>query len=252
VAIFNNEGRSVHVSEFLYKKSVIVVRGNYKPPTLTSVDVFKQSSRQFCTDVICELNQTHLLAELTLQGLTADGDLDAQDFLHRTDLLNALGHYVLVSNSKSHQNLIKYLHDYKVDKVGLLIGVLELLDIITEKFEQNQSGNLLSAMGELFTRDIRIYTYPALNEDGKVMSAKNLPVPEGINFLYKYLLDSQHVVEVDDYDESLLKIFPWEVLRLIREGNDEWKKMVPEETVSLIEEKKMFGYQPSREPIEKE
>lgn len=249
VAIFNEKGRSVHVSEFLYKKSVIVVRGHYKPPTLVSEDVFKRSSDQFCTDVICELNQTHLLAELTLQGLTADGPIDNLDFLHRADLLNALGRYVLVSNSKSHQNLITYLSDYRVLKVGLLIGVLDLLEIITEKFEQNRAGNLLSAMGELFTKDIRIYTYPALNEEGEILSASNLPVPEGIVFLYKYLLDSQHIVEVENYDESLLKIFPWEVLKLIRSGDDQWKTMVPEVLVPLIEGKKMFGYKKSTQPM---
>ncbi|MDX1684426.1 MAG: TonB-dependent receptor [Saprospiraceae bacterium] len=242
VAIFNDKGRSVHVSEFLYKKSVIVVRGHYKPPTLTSVDVFKQSSRQFCTDAICELNQTHMLAELTLDNLKSEDQLDEKDYLHRADLLNALGQYVLVSDCKSHQNLISYLRDYKVSKLGLLIGVRELLEIITRNFEQNRSGNLLSAMGELFTKDIRIYTYPALTEDGTILRAKDLPVPEGIEFLYKYLLDSQHIVEVEEYDESLLKIFPWEVLRLIREGDDAWKEMVPEEIIGLIEEKKMFGY----------
>lgn len=249
VAIFDDKGRSVHVSEFLYKKSVIVVRGHYKPPTLTSVDVFKQASRQFCTDVICELNQTHLLAELTLQNLRSDGELDEADFLHRADLLNALGQFVLVSDSRSHQSLISYLRDYRIDKVGLLIGVRELLDIIQEKFEQNRAGSLLSAMGELFTKNIRIYTYPVLTEEGDILNARNLPVPEGIEFLYKYLLDSQHIVEIEDYDESLLEIFPWEVLRLIENGDEKWKVMVPEVTVPLIEEKRMFGYRPKTESI---
>lgn len=242
IAIFNQEGRSVHVSEFLYKKSVMVVRGNYKPPTLVSVDVFKKSFAQFCDDITCEINQAHLLAELTLQNLskTEDGKIDRLDFSHRADLLNALGHYVIVSDFQSHQKLIEYLHDYRVEKVGLLIGVLELTEIITEKFEQNMDGSLLSAMGELFTKDIRIYTYPALNEKGEVLRAGNLPIPEGIEFLYKYLLESQHIVEVKDYDESLLKIFPWEVLKLIADGDDTWKSMVPEETISLIEQKDMF------------
>jgi hypothetical protein len=34
IAIFSPEGRAVHAGEFLYKKSVLIAKGSYRPPTL--------------------------------------------------------------------------------------------------------------------------------------------------------------------------------------------------------------------------
>lgn len=241
IAVFNENGRSVHVSEFLYKKSVMVVRGHYRPPTLVSVDVFKKSYRQFCQDVNCGIDKADLLAELTIDSLKMNGEIDEEDFLNRVDLLNALGHHVVVSNYQKHDTLITYLKDYKVEEVGLLIGVRELEDVISSKFEKNVEGALLSAMGELFTKNIRIYTYPAFGQDGEIITASNMPVPEGIKFLYKYLLDSQHIVEVEDYDASLLNIFGWKVIDLIQKGDEKWIEMVPPAVSSLILRNSMYG-----------
>ena len=50
-------------------------------------------------------------------------------------------------------------------------------------------GRLLVAFGELFTRNIKIYVYPALfGKERKLITGKDLPVPEGIKFLYKFFL----------------------------------------------------------------
>ena len=181
-------------------------------------------------------------AELTLDTLSDEnGFVDETDFLQRADFLNALGHYVVVSNYVKHDTLINYLKDYRVNEVGLLIGVRELKDVIASKFEKNVEGALLSAMGELFSKNIRIYAYPAFGENGEIITAGTMPVPEGIKFLYKYLLDSQHIVEVKDYDESLLNIFGWKVKELIKKGDDAWKQLVPVEVAQLIEKNGLYG-----------
>ena len=242
IAIFDEKGKAAHVSEFLYKKSVMAVRGHYNPPTLVSLDVFKTSYTQFCDDISCDIDKTHILAELTLDTLSDEnGFVDEADFLQRADFLNALGHYVVVSNYAKHDTLINYLKDYRVKEVGLLIGVRELKDVIASKFEKNVEGALLSAMGELFSKNIRIYAYPAFGENGEIITAGTMPVPEGIKFLYKYLLDSQHIVEVKDYDESLLNIFGWKVKELIKKGDDAWKQLVPQEVAELIEKNGLYG-----------
>ncbi len=241
IAMFDENGDSIHAGEFLYRHSVMVVRGNYRPPTLTSVNVFESSFKQFKDDFECDEEKSTLLAELSLNNLKIDGEINLTDFLNRAKLLNKLGHKVIISNYPNHHNLISYLREFKVPKLGLLIGVNELQTIINEKYERNHDGRLLSAMGELFTKNIRIYAFPALNQEtNELITASNLPVPEGIDFLIKYLLDSQHIVEVQGYDPELLSIFAWEVLDSINRNDDEWKKMVPAETIQLIEKEQMF------------
>jgi hypothetical protein len=125
-----------------------------------------------------------------------------------------------------------------------VIGVRELQEIIARKYYANRDGNLLVAFGELFTRNIRIYAYPILSHDGSggLLTANTMPVPEGIKFLYQYLIDSQHLVEVTGYNEGLLHIFPQNVLQMIREQTTGWEQYLPAEVTDLIKEEKLFGW----------
>jgi hypothetical protein len=165
-----------------------------------------------------------------------------------------LGQSVLLSDCPNHQMLINYLSDYKIANLGLVIGVRELLEIIEEKYYHNQDGRLLVAFGELFSQNIRIYAYPAMKEEsgggsGEIMTASNLPVPEGIRFLYKYLLESKQIVEVEKYNAGNLNIYPQKVLAEIRQGDKAWEQKVPAPLVQLIKSRGMFGYKNSQEGI---
>ncbi len=241
VAIFDEHKNSIHASEFLYKKHLIVVRGHYRPPTLVSLDVLEKSFEQFKLEEKVDNDRAYLITELTLENLMDNGEIDEFDFKSRADMLCALGQKVMVTNCSNHQNLINYLSDYKIQNLGLVIGVRELYEIIESKYNNNKDGRLLVAFGELFTKNIRIYVYPALEDDQKtIMTADTLRVPEGITFLYKHLLDSKQIVSIDKYNEGLLSIYPDNVHDAICEGRDGWEVMVPKELTELIRGEGLF------------
>ena len=245
VTIFDTEGKPQHASEFLYKKSLMVVRGNFRPPTLVTSDVFKSSFKQFCDEPDVDPNKAVLLSEITLEYLTRDdGKIHEADFLARAELLGAMGHSVILSNCDNHQHLITYMSDHKVQQFGIVIGVHELLSILKEKYEQNQDGRLLVAFGELFTRKVKVYAYPALKDEhsSELWTAATLPVPEGIKFLYRHLLDSEQIVEVQQYNAETLKIFPHIVFSKILNDEDGWEDMVPEYLAKLIKEKGLYDF----------
>ncbi len=243
LAIFDEDKTCIHASEFLYKKSLMVVRGNFRPPTLVILDVINVSFNQFIKEKDESKDNAVICTELTLDNLKGkDGVIDEKDFLDRTELICKLGHKVIISNCTNHQMLINYMNDYKIKNLGLVIGVHQLLQIINEKYYQNQDGRLLVAFGELFTRNITIYGYPADTRGKGLLTASTLPVPDGIKFLYQYLLDSKQIVEVVGYQRDLLNIFSDMVLASIKEGSDEWKDYVPTELIDVIIEKKLFGY----------
>ncbi len=243
VAIFGPDGQSMHGSEFLYRKALMVVRGNYRPPTLVSLDVIRSSFAQFKAEEEVDADRAYIMTELTLDNLMVDGEIRQDDFLNRADLLCAMGQTVIISNCRNHQRLINYLEDFRITKLGLVIGVRELLEIVNEKFYQNRDGRLLVAFGELFTRNIQIFAYPALREgSGELMTGSNLPVPEGIRFLYRYLIDSEHIVEVVNFNRELLHIMPQNVLHMIQSGEPGWEEMLPANLADLVKQKRMFGY----------
>ncbi len=243
VAMFGPDGQNVHASEFLYKKHVLVVRGSYRPATLVNLDMIKSSWEQFKNEPEVEARKAYLLTEITMDNLLANGDLDEQDFLDRAELLNALGYTVVISNCEQHQKLIHYLSDYKIQRLGLVIGVRQLMDIVNEKYYKNMDGRLLAAVGELFTRNVKMYVYPMYQEGSSdLMNCQNMPVPEGIKFLYQHLVDSGQLSDIKGYNADNLHIFSKRVLQMLQSDEEGWEAMVPPKVAQLIREKCLFGF----------
>ena len=245
VAMFDEKGQMTHASEHLYKKHLMVVRGHYRPPTKVTLDVIESSLRQFKAQPDVEEDRARLIAEITLENLIVDGKTDENDFLMRAKMLNGLNQRVIISNCNNHQNLINYLSDYKIKNLGLVIGARELNHIIHEKYKLNQDGRLLVAFGELFNRNIIIYVYPAYDDNGALLTAETLPVPKGITFLYKHLLDCKQIVQVKDFNRELLKIQPNVVINDLLSGEDDWEDKLPQEVIDVIKENNYFGRRPA-------
>ena len=246
VTMFDTNKESIHPSEFLYRGSIMVIRGNFRPPTIVTEDVIHAGFNQFKQACKVPDDKLFLLLEMTKEYLTAEtGKFDETDFLERADMLMALGHRVMISNCDHHEMLINYLSDYKLANVGIVIGVIELQKIIVDKYNQNQDGRLLTSFGELFSQNISVYVYPALDPDSNTMvTALNMQVPEKIRFLYHFLLDSKQIIPIEGYKAENLHIYPNDVLSEIRSGSDAWEKKVPAALVSLIRKKSLFGYKP--------
>lgn len=243
VTMFDPEGQTIHASEFLYRKNVMVVRGSFRPPTLVNMDMIRSGFQQFINEEGVDPEKSRLLTEITLDNLKAEGEIDEKDFLDRADLLRALGQYVIISNCEQHQKLIRYLAKYKVQKLGLVLGVQVLLELINDKYYQNMDGRLLAAFGELFTRNVKIYTYPALQEGSEeLMNAQNMPLPEGVSFLLQHLLNSAQIVDINGFNPDILHIFSKQVLQMLKEGDKAWEEMVPKKVATLIKDNFLFGY----------
>ncbi len=243
VAMFGPDGKGLHPSEFLYRKSVMVVRGSFRPATLVNMDMIRSGFEQFREESEVDARKTYLLTEITIGNLGTGGSIDDQDFLDRVTLLNTLGQTVMISSLEDHEGLNRYFYEQKVPLIGIVIGVRELLDLISQRYYGNQDGSLLEAFGRLFTKGVRFYAYPALQEgSGELMNTQNLPVPEGVKFIYQHLVDAKHIVDVANPDTEHLHIFSKEVFRMIQSGEKGWEPMVPNKVAQLIKDKYLFGY----------
>ncbi len=243
VAIFGPDKRNMQAGEFLYRKNVLVVRGSFRPVTLVNEDMIRSSWEQFRSEKDVDAKKSFLLTEITLDNLMLEGSLDEQDFLDRADLLCALGQTVMVTNCEQHQKLIRYLADYKVPKLGMVVGVKQLLDTINEKYYNNLDGRLLTAFGELFTRNVKVYVYPMLQEgSNEMMTADNIPVPDGVKFLYRHLLESKHIEDIRNFHPEYLHIYSKQVLKMIKHDEEGWETMVPEKVQKQVREKCLFGF----------
>lgn len=244
VTMFGADGNSVHASEFLYRKNVLVVRGSFRPPTLVNQNMIKVANQQFRNDPKVDSSKTFLLSEITLNNLCdVDNKIDEKDYLDRVELLCALGQTVVITSSKEHQKLVNYLADYKVQQIGFVLGVQPVLELLSETYYQNMETRLLAAFGELFSSHVRMYIYPALQHgSAELMTAKNLPIPEGLKFLYQHLLDKKQIVDIEGFNASILHIYSKDVLAEIRQGGKEWETKVSTKIAELIRTKCLFGF----------
>jgi hypothetical protein len=240
VAIFGPDGNSMHAGEFLYKKSILIARGSYRPPTLVQEDMIQHSYDQFRAESDVDPDNAYFLTEITLDNLMADGELDERDFMDRAQLLCGLQQTVIISNCVQHKKLISYFSDYKVKSIGLAMGVRKLKSIITETWELNP-GHILGAFGELFLQNVRFYIYPAKDEaSGQVLTSRTIEIPAAIRFLYEHLLENRNIVDIVAYNPDILTIYHKEVLRMIQQGEPGWEKFVPGAVARLVKAKRLF------------
>ena len=255
VAMFGPERQSIHASEFLYKKEVMIVRGNYRPTTLVHQDLMKAGFKQFQEEEDVDENKAFLLAEITLANLgKADARIDEKDFLDRAEVLNQLGKTVVITNCDYFNKLISYLSEYKIKHLGVVFGVKQLSKMIQEIYDQNKDGTLLKALGAIFHRNVLIYAYPAERikyQTGKkskkeLMTVDSMPIPQDVKFLIKHLIENRQIIDMKHYDMKLMRIYAGEVLRMIRDNEKGWEKLVPPKAAETIKTKKLFKFSKPR------
>lgn len=241
--MFAPDGNNVLPARVLYKRNILALRGSFRPVTKVNMDMFHKSYDMFIEENKVDIDRTQVVFEITLSNLRAEGEIDEQDFMDRARLLCSLGQTVLISNFQEYYKLVEYFSQYTKSRMGLAMGVNNLVDIFDEKYYRHLSGGILEAFGKLFFKDLRVYLYPMQNDDGTITNSENLKVHPRMKELYKFFKYNGKVVDITDYDETTLAIFSRTVLKMISEGEDGWEAMLPEGVAKIIEDKCLFGYE---------
>lgn len=239
--MFAPDGNNVLPARVLYKRNILALRGSFRPVTKVNMDMYRKSYDMFIKENKVDLEKTQVIFEITLSNLRAEGEIDEQDFMDRARLLCSLGQTVLISNFQEYYRLVEYFSQYTKSRMGLAMGVNNLVDIFDQKYYRHLSGGILEAFGKLFFKDLRVYLYPMQNDDGSITTSENLKVHPRMKELYKFFKYNGKVVDITDYDESILTVFSRTVLKMIANGDDGWEAMLPEGVAKLIKEKSLFG-----------
>ena len=248
--MFAPDGNNVLPARVLYKKNILTLRGSFRPVTKVNMDMYEKSYDMFIKENKVDKEKTQVIFEITLSNLRAEGEIDEQDFMDRAKLLCSLGQTVLISNFQEYYKLVEYFSQYSKSRMGLAMGVNNLVDIFDEKYYRHLSGGILEAFGKLFYKDLRVYLYPMQNEDGTLTNSENLKVHPRMKELYKFFKYNGKVVDITEFDTSNLSVFSRTVLKMIADGEEGWEDMLPEGVAKLIKEKSLFGCE-SEEVIHK-
>ena len=235
------KGRISQVSEALYKKNILAVRGSFRPPTHVNMDMVAKGKSQFVEKYKLKENELEVLCEITMNNLKSSANVDGEDFLARVDLLVGMGQKVLVTNYPEYFRLSSYLSSFSRKNIGFVVGSLGLQEIIDEKFYQELHGGIMEAFGVLFRDQVNLYVYPA-NKDNGLLTSENIDIPKKLKFLYKHLLENGFIEDIKDFDSELLDIYSRKVLEMIQNGESGWEKFVPKSVADTVNSKCLFGH----------
>jgi hypothetical protein len=249
-------------SEILYKKAVLVERGSFRPVTHVNVDMLNCACAQFMQEPQVKGKELVVLMEITMNNLLASGELDAQDFLARVDLLGDIGFTVLISDYSEYYRLTTYFRRYTQEMIGVAMGINNLLEIFNEKYYEHLAGGILENFGRLFRNSVKLYIYPMqqLAYDrylagpsaehssaspfaaSVLITAKNLQVEDHLSNLYAHLMENHYIECIVGFEKTILNIFSRDVLRRIQENDVTWESMVPPPVAAAIKKRSLFGY----------
>jgi hypothetical protein len=239
--MFGPDGNNLLPAAVLYKKNILALRGSFRPVTKVNMDMFQKSYDIFIREQTVEEENTIVMFEITLSNLRASGEIDEQDFMDRAELLCSLGHTVLISKFQEYYKLVEYLGNFTKARIGLTMGVNNLVEIFDEKYYRHLSGGILEAFGKLFFKDLKVYLYPMKNpETGQIMTSNNIKVHPRMKELYKFFKYNGKVMDIIDYDTEIMDIFSRDVLKKITSGEKGWEEMLPEGVAEIIKKKKLF------------
>jgi len=242
-AMFTADGQPEQWSEVLHKKPVLIMRGSFHPVTTATMDVLKRGLEQFVSEPDLNGEQPVVLMELTLRHLVTGDAVNHQDFIDRVDTLAALGQNVLISNFRRFHRVSAYLARYTHRPLGIAIGASKLKEIFDAGFYNEEEGGLMGGLGQLFRNGSRLYVYPSLNfKTGEVVTAENYPVAPEFAHLYEHLRASGCIRSIREFDKALLEVRSHDVLEKIEAGDRSWEGMVAPETISVIKDRKLFGW----------
>ncbi len=253
-AMFGPDGNVLQASQALYKKNILVLRGRFRPLTHVNLDMLKMGLQEFRKDEDVDIDRIQVLFELTLKDLSAEGKIDEKDFLDRVDIIGSLGYSVIISNYQKYYTLVSYLSDsVRNRKLGVILGIDNLKQIFEDKYYDRLKGRLLEAYGILFGRNVKLYVYPALGENGAPMrTLENIELesPELMHLL-NYLKDSGKIEQIQCSNEDILHIFSDNVLKMIKDQEEGWESMVPTIVGKMIKDNELFVKEGKSQPAEK-
>lgn len=241
--MFGPDGHNMLPARVLYKKNILAFRGSFRPVTKVNIDMYKKAYEMFLQENRVEKERTEVIFEITLSSLRAEGEIDEEDFMDRAELLCSLGHTVMISSFQEYYKLVEYFARFTKMRMGLAMGVNNLVDIFDEKYYRHLSGGILEAFGKLFFKDLKVYLYPMKDsETGDYINSENLMVHPRMKELYKFFKYNGKVVDITQFDPSVLGIFSRDVLSKIAAGENGWEELLPAGIAELIKEKHLFNY----------
>jgi hypothetical protein len=241
--MFDNKGHIQQPGDMLYRKNVLLMRGYFRPINNLGIEFIEDSLAIFKKDEDYTPENTIAFCEISLNYLMQGEQLDEKDFLHRVDLLNLMGQSVMISRFKRYFELVQYFRQYRLIKLRMVVGLPTFEKIFDSSYYTDLRGGLLEALGAMFQDNVKVYLYPAIdNNTGEVVFPKNEYFKGKNSLLWQYLNATGNILLLTSLSTNNLHITSEFIAKLIESGDESLKYYLPEKVYNHIKEHKLFGF----------
>ncbi|MDD3320183.1 MAG: hypothetical protein PHS59_01930 [Paludibacter sp.] len=241
--MFDERGKVQQPSDMLYKKNVLLMRGNFRPINNLGIKFIEDSLAIFKRDEDYKPDNTIAFCEISLNSLIQNEKLDEMDFLHRVDLLNMMGQSVMISQFTRFFKLVNYFGQFKMIKLRIVLGMPTFDKILDESNYTDLRGGLLQAIGALFQDNVKVYLYPYIDTNtGEVVYPQDAHFSESNKLLWQYLNLTKKILILKSIPSKSFEISSVQVNKLIEDADDSLVNYVPEKVFNHIRQNKLFGY----------
>ena len=242
--MFDQSGKVQQPSDMLYKKNVLLMRGNFRPVTNLVIEFFEKSFEIFKRDEDYRPDNTIGFCEISLNSLMADKKMvDEKDFLQRVDLLNLVGQSVMVSRFTRYFELVNYFGQFQMIKLRIAVGMPTFDMILDSSLYTDLRGGLLESIGALFQENVKMYLFPYIDPKiGKAIFPDDAHFTGSKKLLWQYLNETRKIIQLQNISEEVIQHTADHITDLIHKGDPELKNYIPEKAFIHIKEKQLFGY----------
>lgn len=235
--MFLPTGEVVQPAEALYKRPVLLLRGSFDPVMKLHMDMLGSARRNFELSIKAEERPSVLeLCEISMHNLLRGQGVDPADFINRADALQKLGKTVLVSRCAEFHRIAAFLNRCTNRSLGIVLSIGLLNELFKEKWSVNLAGGLLESFGRLFKQGVTLQVFPWANrKTGELVTAETFRAPENSVSLYRYFLENGRIQGVRAEHEDLLAHTGRDVCRMLLEGDERWRSLVPEQAWPMAE-----------------
>ena len=254
--LFGPEGAPEVPSEYLYKRSLLVARGTFRPVSLVNEDMLACALRN-----LPDGGQDVL--PLFEMCIGADPHPEAE-LIDRIRLVATLRRPLLVTRHRGWYRLPAYFRMHTAGRITLVAGMNNLVDLFNPEHYTQLEGGVLESFGRLFKDGVQVMVYPmrgdqlrrlvadpvackvcfpesyTIKEDA-VVAAGDIQMRPTVAGLFQHLLNNRFFVPIDGADPVAMACQPRTLADRIRAGDAGWEKEVPASVAVAIKSLKLWA-----------
>ncbi len=215
--IFSPDGKLIQPSSLIRKKAALIERGAFRAINELKAETLERAKKVFSED--SHENDFNFITEFSMCSINQEKKTTPSEAIQVINSLTGRNSYIMISSFSWFYSLSHYMRRYTNEPLSFMMGISTAIRLLDESSYDEESGELLEAIGKLLSIGVKIlsyqmdldavlnylkikdlseinWTYLENNSSSKSISLKSIIPNSNKAHLYNYLISSGYLKEV--------------------------------------------------------